>query len=118
MSNWPASAKITLGGFSEEFNPSIRRTEMERGMPKQAITNTHVLQELMFTVVFETSAAAQEFEDWYFNVLRRIDFFDFRHPRTRQYVSARFKDAKIGALTPVVGGFGLTQRTVTLEYLR
>jgi hypothetical protein len=118
MSNWPATAKIILPGYGEELQPSIRRTEMERGMPKQALMNTHVMQELTFTVQFETEDAAQEFEDWYFNDLRRIGFFNFRNPRTRQTVSARFKDAKIGSLSPITGGFGLTQRTVTVEYLR
>lgn len=118
MSTWPTSAKIELSGYSEEFEPSIRRSEMERGMPKQAIMNTHVLQELNLTVVFESKQASQDFEDWYFNDLRRIGFFSFRHPRTRQIVQARFKEAKIGQLTPVVGGFGLTQRTLTVEYLR
>lgn len=118
MSTWPASARIMLGGFAEEFDPSIRRTEMERGMPKQSILNTHVMQELTFTVIFETKEAIAEFESWYFNTLHRIDFFDLRHPRTRQVVSARFKEAKIGSLAPVTGGFGLAQRTVTVEYLR
>lgn len=118
MAQWPAYAKIALGGFGEEFDPSIRRTEMERGMPKQAIQNTHVVQELTFTVIFETNKAANDFEDWYFNDLRRIGFFDLRNPRTRQTVSARFKEAKIGTLTPVTGGFGVSQRTVTVEYLR
>lgn len=118
MSDWPASAKIMLGGYGEEFDPSVRRTEMERGMPKQAIINTHVLQELTFDVVFETQQAAADFETWYFNDIRRVGFFNFRNPRTRQVVNARIKEAKIGTLTPVVGGFGLTQRTVTVEYLR
>ncbi|QYW02489.1 hypothetical protein CPT_Silvanus_015 [Stenotrophomonas phage Silvanus] len=118
MSNWPATAKIILPGYGEEPQPSIRRTEMERGMPKQSLMNTHVMQELTFTVQFETEEAAQEFEDWYFNDLRRIGFFNFRNPRTRQVVSARFKEAKIGSLSPITGGFGLTQRTVTVEYLR
>lgn len=118
MSDWPASAKIVLGGYGEEFDPSVRRTEMERGMAKQAIINTHVVQELTFDVLFETAQAASDFETWYFNDIRRLGFFNFRNPRTRQIVSGRFKDAKIGTLTPVTGGFGLTQRTVTVEYLR
>lgn len=118
MATWPQSARIVLGSYSDEFDPSIRRTEMERGMPKQAILNSNVLRELTFTVVFETNKAANDFEDWYFNELKRIGFFDLRNPRTRTIVNARFKEAKIGTLTPITGGFGVSQRTVTVEFLQ
>lgn len=118
MSNWPAYARVMMSGFGETFDPSIRRTEMERGMAKQSIINTHVIQEIEVSVIFETKAAAAAFEDWYFNDIKRIGFFNIRHPRTNQLLSARIKSADIGTLTPVRTGFGLTQRTLTLEYLR
>lgn len=118
MSTWPSDAKIVMGGYTEEPMPDIRRTEMERGPARQELINTHVTNEISFTVQFETRQAAVNFESWYYDVLRVIDYFDFRHPRTRQYVRARFKEGKIGQLTPVKAGFGITQRQVTVEYLR
>lgn len=118
MSMWPSYAKIVLNGYGEDFDPSIERTDMERGMPKQSIINSRVLKTLDFTVQFETAVDAQAFEDWYFNDIQRIGFFDFRDPRTRQIRNARIKDAKIGRLTPVLGGFGFTQRTLSVEFLQ
>lgn len=118
MSAWPSSAKIVLSGFGEMPMPEVRRTEMERGPARQELINSRIKQELSFTVQFESKAAADEFLTWYYDVLKIIDYFDFRHPRTRQYVRARFKGGEIGTLTPVTGAFGLTQRTVTVEYIR
>lgn len=118
MSNWPSNARVMVSGFGEKFDPSIRRTEMERGMAKQSIINTHVVQELNVSVIFETKQASADFETWYFTDIKRIGFFTIKHPRTGQYVSARIKKADIGELKPVRSGFGLTQRDMTLEFLR
>jgi len=118
MSNWPIDAKIVMGGYGDEPQPSIRRTEMERGMAKQAVLNSHIVKEITFVVQFETAEAAENFENWWLYELKQIGFFQFRDPRRRVLVQARFKEAKIGSLSPITGGFGFAQRTVTVEYLQ
>lgn len=115
---WPTFAKVVTDGFGETPNPSVKRTEMERGIPKQAVINKRVMVEVAITVQFETRADASAFEDWYFDTIKRIEFFRFRHPRTSQMIMCRIKGGDIGTLSPVTAGFGTTRRTMTLEYLR
>uniref|UniRef100_UPI003F7EC2E2 hypothetical protein n=1 Tax=Xanthomonas sp. 0924 TaxID=2835534 RepID=UPI003F7EC2E2 len=118
MATWPAYARLTLATYSESFEPSIVRTEMERGMPKQRLQNTQVMMNVTGTVLFMTKADALAFEQWYFGELRRIGFFSWTSPKDGITRQARFKDAAIGTLTPLAGDFAISQRSVTLEYLR
>lgn len=115
---WPTFAKVVTDGFGETPNPSVKRTEMERGIPKQAVINRRVMVEVTITVQFESAADASSFEEWYYNDIKRIGFFTFRHPRTREMLSVRIKGGDIGTLIPVTAGFGTTRRSMTLEYLR
>lgn len=118
MATLPPYARVQLAGYSEEFDPSIHRTEMERGPAKQAIANTHVEMKLRCSLLFQSKADVAAFEDWYFTDLKRIGYFTMRHPRTRATISARFENASIGTLMPAAGGFGIAQRDVVIEYLR
>lgn len=118
MSVWPSYAKVVTDGFGETPRPAVKRTEMERGMPRQELVNRRVMVEVSVTVQFESAADASSFEDWYYNDIKRIGFFTFRHPRTRETLSVRIKGGDIGTLTPVTAGFGTTRRNFTLEYLR
>ena len=76
-----------------------------------------VYQNIDITVLFETKAAIQQFDNWYLNDIKRVAFFSFRHPRTRQIIQARLPGGKIGELIPAKGGFGISTRTLTLEYM-
>jgi len=118
MATWPAYARMTLSSYSEAFEPSILRTEMERGLPVQRVLNTQVLVNVTGTVLFMTKADELAFEQWYFGELGRIGFFSWTSPKDGITRQARFKNADIGTLTPLAGGFAVSQRNVTLEYLR
>lgn len=118
MANFPAYAKLLTDGYSEDFDPSILRTEMERGVPKQRLLNSRVMQELNCTILFSSAADLASFETWYFDTIKRIGWFDFVHPRTRTTVSGRFKEARIGAVQQISPAFGHATRTCTIEYLR
>lgn len=118
MHQWPAYAKVVTDGFGEKPNPSVKRTEMERGIPKQAVINRRVMEEISVTVQFESADDADAFTDWYHDTIKRIEFFSFRHPRTRQLLQVRIKGGDIGTLTPITAGFDITRRAITLEYLR
>lgn len=119
MTVLPSYVQILFDGFGEEFDPSVERTEMERGVPKQRLLNTHVMAEIPVSLLFATQAATAAFEDWYFDVLRRIGWFQMPHPRTGATITARFKDGKIGRLAPRSPRMTCYVRTgVVLEYLR
>lgn len=118
MASLPSYVAIRFPEYSEGFDPSVERTEMERGPAKQAIKNTHVFKQPKATFMFMSLADAIAFEDWYFNTIKRVGYFDFVHPLTGQPVQARFMGGDIGELVPLSPGFAQSQRTVTLEFMR
>lgn len=118
MSTWPTAAILRFSGLSEDFDPSVERTEMERGVPRQRVINSGVMATVTATVLFKTPEDVAVFEAWYFNDIKRIGWFDVVHPRTGQVVVARFVGGKLGAMSPQAPRFHLAQREVVMEYLR
>lgn len=118
MENFPEYVQIFLADYSEEFDPAVERTEMERGVPRQRVLNTHVLQLVNASILFRSKQDVEDFEAWYFNSLKRISWFNLKHPRTGQVVRARFQGGKIGGLQPLSPRFSFAKRDVVLEYLR
>lgn len=118
MAALPTYVEIRFSGYGETFDPSVERTEMERGVPKERLINSQVMQELSMTLQFKGAANLQSFEDWYFDVIKRIGWFSMLHPRTGQPITARFKGGAIGTLVPLIPGFKLSTREVVIEYLR
>lgn len=118
MAVWPAYAKFILDGAEESFDPSVLTTEMERGVPKQRILNSQVMVTIQGTVLFTSASDIAAFESWYFDTIKRIGWFDFRHPRTGATVQARFQKGDIGPLTPAASAFIVATRTLSVEYLR
>lgn len=113
----PAYARLLID-YSEGFDPSVQRTEMERGPAKQSIMNTHVMKQPKASLWFRSGADAEAFEAWYFDEIQRIGWFDMRHPRTGVTVQARFVGGDIGELVPLGPNFAPCQRTVALEFMR
>lgn len=119
MEVFPSYARFEVDGFAESVpDPSVRRTEMERGPARQEIINSDVWVVLKGTVKFFTEEDASSFFDWYMDDIKRVQFFEMRHPRTGNMIQARFIGGKIGELTPITGRFGMSQRPVEMEYLR
>lgn len=118
MAALPSYVTLLFDGFAEEFDPSVLRTEMERGVPKQRVINTHVMQEVSARLLFKSAADAASFESWYFDTIKRVGYFDFTHPRTGATLSGCFKEGRLGPLVPLIPDFSWTARDVTLEYLR
>ncbi|MDH4868728.1 hypothetical protein SBO82_17330 [Alcaligenes nematophilus] len=118
MEKLPEYVSILLDGFGERFDPSVKRTEMERGPVKQEVLNSQVMVEIEATLFFRGRADTVSFDSWYFDTIRRVGWFDVYDHRYRVTRSMRFKGGDIGTLTPLTGGFHYAQRTVTLEYLR
>lgn len=118
MAAFPAYAIPLTETVAEAFDPSVLRTEMERGVPKQRVENSRVLATVSMTVLFKTKADANTFVDWYFAGIGRIGWFDFTHPRTGQIVLARFTDGSIGPIKPERPMFERSTCTLSIEYLR
>ncbi|MBH2008264.1 MAG: hypothetical protein I8H71_01055 [Xanthomonadaceae bacterium] len=118
MAALPSYARVLLEGAGEEFDPGVVVSEMEKGLAKMRVTQSRVVVDVPVTLFFRTQADTISFDDWYFNTIKRIGFFDWRDPRGGQIRSVRFKDADIGKLTPLTQGYEVAKRDVTLQYLR
>lgn len=118
MSVWPAYAEIRFADYGEDFDPSVERTEMERGIPKQRLLNTDVLQTIEASVQFRSAQAVEDFERWYFIDVKRIGWFSMEHPRTGEPINARFQNGRIGRLQPLNTLFRFAKRDLVIEYVR
>ena len=118
MADFPSYARFDLGGFTEGEDPSVLRTETERGVPKERLINTNVMATLKGNVVFLAKEDIAAFDDWYFDTIKRIGWFNMRHPRTREMLNVRLVGGKRGELQPIKAGFGIAQRAIEVEYLR
>lgn len=118
MAVLPAYAEVLFEGYSETFDPSVQRTEMERGPAKQSILNTHVEQKLNVSLLFRSADDVAAFEAWYFDTIKRIGWFTMTHPRTKQAITARFEGGSIGPLVPLTTQARIAKRDVVIEYLR
>lgn len=117
MAALPDYVSLLLAGQGDAFDPSVIRSEVERGLAKQRVGNSRVVRKLNATLHFESQADANAFEAWYFHTIRRIGFFDVRHPRTGVLIPMRFEGGNIGELVPAVNGYHIASRAVVLEYL-
>lgn len=118
MAAFPSYAKLILSGAGEGFDPSVEISEMERGPAKMRVGNTHVKKRLRATAVFFSEAEALAFEAWYFDEIKRVSYFDLKHPLTGQTLLVRFENGAIGDLLPITSGFGLSSRDLVFEYQR
>lgn len=118
MAQLPSYVQLLYAGAGESFDPAVIKSEMERGMAKMRRASARVVMELPCTLYFPTRRASLDFDDWYFNVIKRIGMFDFLDPRSRQVRTGRFKDGALGELKPLAGRYARSSRSATLEYLR
>ncbi len=102
----------------ETFDPEVIKTEMERGMAKMRVGSSRVVVDVAVTLQFASAEDTESFQDWYFNTIRRIGFFNWYDTRVGVVRTVRFKDGALGELVPLAQGFAVAQRTATLEYLR
>lgn len=116
---WPTYAKFVTEGFIEnEVDPSVIRTEMERGTPKQRVLNSDVMCKISGTVMFVNREDIEAFDTWFFDEVKRVNWFDMPHPRTGAMKRFRFIGGKRGDLVPSASFFHLSQRAIELEYMR
>lgn len=118
MASLPGVALVMFDGQQRTFDPSVLRTEMERGVPKQRLLNTQVLVKQSMSLYFSNIDDAEQFEAWYFDVIGRIDWFTMVHPYTGATITARFENGAIGDLVPEDKFAADYRRDLVVEYLR
>lgn len=118
MAQLPSNLTILLDDAGEEFDPGVIASEVERGLAKMRVGQSRVVVDVPATLLFDSAQAADDFEKWYFNTIRRIGFFTWVDPRTGATRTGRFKGGAIGKLIPTIADYAQSKRTVTLEYLR
>lgn len=115
----PDYARIMFDGHAMEFDPGVIKSEMDKGLPKMRVSQSRVIVHLKAYLLFKTAQASIDFEDWYFDTIKRIGWFTIPDPRIEgQTLTVRFKDADIGTLEPMTGAYAVSRRSVTFEYLR
>lgn len=118
MAALPTYVKLLRDGAGVQFDPGVLASEMERGLAKIRVTQSRVVVQVAATLFFKTRKDSLSFEDWYFNVIKRVGFFEWRDSYSGRVLSVRFKGGNIGKLEPLTSRYGKSQRAVTLEYLR
>lgn len=118
MVELPSYVIVRMSGYSEQFDPSVERSEMERGPPKERVLNSQVLMTLNLSFLFETTDHEQAFFDWYRLTLKRIQRFTMQHPRTGEVITVKFLGGNIGTLRSVSGTDHLWQRDLSVEYMQ
>lgn len=120
MQAFPPEIRVLFEGYGEDFDPAVDRTEMERGVPKQAIRNSGVLVKIRCSLLFTSEESEHGFRFWYFRNINRIDWFEMTHPRTGETIVARFEGGSIGPLSvlaPRPGNGFVSRRDVVIEYV-
>jgi hypothetical protein len=118
MAALPNYVDVLVDGWGEEPDPSVERSEMERGPAAEAIINSRVQVELQATLAFRSKADALAFETWYYDTIKRVGWFDVVHPVSGVVTSMHFKAGNIGRLVARSRAFNTFQRNVVLEYMR
>lgn len=118
MEIFPTVARVTFDGQVRSFDPSVERTEMERGVPRQRLLNSQVLVKQSMTLYFASIGDVTTFEDWYFDVIKRIGWFEMVHPYSGQTIKARFENGALGDLVPDEKLTGDFKMDTVVEYLR
>jgi len=118
MTSLPSVARVIFDGQVRSFDPSVLRTEMERGVPKQRLENSQVLVKQSMSIYLASIADVEAFEAWYFDEIKRIGWFSMVHPYTGKTITARFEGGAIGSLSPDVKFAGDYRMDVVVEYLR
>lgn len=118
MSVFPNYVEVIFEGYKESIpEPSVMRTEMERGPAFQEVRNKRVYRNITFTILFNRKQDIDAFDNWYNYDIKRAAFFTMKHPRRGVPIQARFPGGKLGDLIPVRSGFGLATRTLEVEYM-
>lgn len=114
----PSTALVLFSNLQNGFDASVERDDMERGPAKERVLNSSVVMTQSLSLYFQTLAAADEFESWYFDVIKRIGWFTMLHPYRGTTITTRFIKGDIGQLVPDQHDMGDFRRDTVVEYMR
>jgi hypothetical protein len=117
MADFPSYAHIQFQGYAEDPKPSVLRTEMERGAPKQSVVNSQDLVAMSASLLFQSSADAASFIAWHRDTIGKVGTFNLTHPRTGSTITAWFREGYIGQLVPLGPGFSPCSRDCVIEFM-
>ena len=104
MPTLPSYCKIMSGGYSEQPQPSVLRTEMESGPPKQARVTSRAMVQRPVQLRIDTLANYNAFTAWVRDTLQcGALWFDYSDPVTASTKSARL----VGGQYEAAPGAGL-----------
>lgn len=118
METLPTVARVTFEGQKRSFDPSVERTEMERGVPRQRVLNSQVLVKQAMVFYFASIEDVTTFDDWYFDAIKRIGWFEMVNPYSGKIIKARFENGALGDLAPDEKLPGDFRMDAVVEYLR
>ncbi|ONN68136.1 hypothetical protein [Herbaspirillum sp. VT-16-41] len=117
---FPDYAKIQVDTFQESPGSVMKRTAMDRGVPKQRRVQSDVLVTVSFSVFLTSLEDQQGFEDWYYgDAGMGTVWFDWLDPRTNIIRSVRVVADSLGPLKQLQPlAIGLGSRSIQLEYVK
>lgn len=118
MAAIPSYVTVRMSSWSEQVQPNVEVTEMERGPAKYRRINSRQTVRMNCSFLLRDTDDDVDFMTWHRDVLGEIGYFDMTHPRTGQTISVRFVEGDIGQVQSIAGTDHLWQRDVVLEYMR
>lgn len=98
MPTLPSYVSIAFDGFSEKYESSLLRTDMEDGLPKQAKVRSKVLVTRAVNLYLASKADYLNFLSWFSTDLHDgALWFDFQDPVTNTLKQARFVGGELTA---------------------
>ena len=116
MAVLPSYVTVLFQDLAEGFDAEVEEFKSERGLSKLRVTNSRVVVSVPVKLRTQTRAESLAFDTWYFDTIKEVGWFTFRHPRTGQLVTASI--VELGTRVPLAGQYAVASQPVTLEYMR
>lgn len=87
MSTWPEKFRVLRDGFTEGLPDRVIKSQMDVGPAKKRRRTVLASYLISFTCHVELDDV-EDFREFYLD--NDVSVFQFKHPRTETYVSARF----------------------------
>lgn len=116
MATWPTYAKFIASGYQVEDEVAVERTQMENGVARERLIDEESRWMITGTIFLRTKQQLRDFENWRKNDIKKIGWFNIRHPINGGTIKARFVAGKVGAIMAVDSSFQATTRQAVLEY--
>ena len=116
MATWPTYAKFIASGYQVEDEVPVERTQMENGVARERLLDQESRWMITGTILLRTKQQLRDFESWRIKEIKKIGWFDIRHPIYGGTIRARFVGGKVGAIIGIDSSFQTTTRQAVLEY--